>query len=61
MDKRTDEIKDLINVIKKAKRVKERVKLTEKANVAIMSFVTIGLIHNSLMVLLNKLIPRRTC
>lgn len=50
MDKRTDEIKNLIKATGKAKRTKERMQLKEKANAACASLAAMDLIHNSLMV-----------
>jgi len=50
MDKRSDEIKDLIKATKEAKGAKERVLLAEKANAAVASLVAMELIHGSLMV-----------
>jgi hypothetical protein len=55
MDKRSDEIKNLIKASKEAKETKERVQLAEKANAVVASLVAMDLVHGSLIVCL---VPR---
>jgi len=53
MDKRTDEIRGLIEATGKAKGVKKRMQLAERANAAIASLAAMDLIRDSLMVCLT--------
>lgn len=53
IDKRTDEIKELIKATHQAKTRKERSKLREKTNATMLSLTAEGLIYDSLMVCMH--------